>query len=179
MRSTKSYGLIHKIIKTYSKRFYVQLEQVSIQNDHCHLLVRTKRRSSFHHFFRVVAGQIAQVFEKEGLLLGVTDTPNGSPIFIKSRMKMNKSTEVKSEKKSKANVGTKLWLFRPFSRVVRGYKAYLIVRDYIQLNEKEVLGLTKYNSRRLKGLLREEWEKTMELRKLFFEDEFGFFFGFE
>ncbi|MBC7464379.1 MAG: transposase [Bdellovibrio sp.] len=47
LRSSKSYKLIQKIIKTYAKHFYVQLEQISIQNDHCRLLVRTKRRSSF------------------------------------------------------------------------------------------------------------------------------------
>ena len=137
LRSTKSYVLIQKIIKTYAKRFYVQLEQVSIQSDHCHLLVRTKRRSLFHYFFRVVAGQIAQIFEKEGLLVGVTDTPSA----IKDKC------------------GTQLWMYRPFSRVVRGYRAYLIVRDYIQLNEKEALGQIVYRATRLKGLLRKELEK--------------------
>lgn len=137
LRSTKSFNVVQKIITRYAKRFYVQLEQVSIQNDHCHLLVRTKRRSSFHHFFRVVAGQIAQIFEKEDLLSAVTDT---SKAWVKKK-------------------GTELWLYRPFSRVIRGYKSYVTVRNYIQLNEKEILGEIKYNSKRLRGLIREEWEK--------------------
>jgi len=88
-RAPQTFGLVQKIILKYAKRFNVHLDQISIQNDHCHLLVRTKRRSLFHHFFRVVAGQIAQVFEKEGLLMGVTDTSTSK--------------------------GTKLWLYRPFA----------------------------------------------------------------
>lgn len=156
LRSTKSYALINKIIKTYAKRFYVQLEQISIQNDHCHLLVRTKRRSSFHNFFRVVAGQIAQIFEKEGLLWGVTDTPSNSREWERKTIRedWNGLTRAKDVKK-----GTQLWLYRPFSRVIRGYRSYVTVRNYIQLNKKEALGEIKYNSKRLKGLIREEWEK--------------------
>ncbi|MBC7456975.1 MAG: hypothetical protein H7235_01925 [Bdellovibrionaceae bacterium] len=142
LRSIKSYNLVKKIVKIYARRFFVQLEQVSIQNDHCHLLVRTKRRSSFHHFFRVVAGQIAQIFEKEGLLSSVTDTPNGQ------------QTHTVDMKR-----GTKLWLYRPFSRVIRGYKSYVTIRNYIQLNEKEALGQIRYHSERLRGLLKEQWER--------------------
>lgn len=169
LRSTKSFNLVQQIIKKYAKRFFVQLEQVSVQNDHCHLLVRTKRRSLFHYFFRVVAGQIAQIFEKEGMLVGVTDTQKDRQIRKQPRLKNAMRTEIASVSEvtkdnsssatKKENCGTKLWLYRPFSRVIRGYKAYLIVRDYIQLNEKEVLRHIKYNSERLRGLLRKDLER--------------------
>jgi hypothetical protein len=39
---------------------------------------------------------------------------------------------------------------------VRGYKAYNIVRDYIQLNEKEATGEIRYSKLRLRGLLPDE-----------------------
>src|SRR3989344_5359383 len=52
----------------------------------------------------------------------------------------------------------KLWKYRPFSRVLRGYNALKIVRDYIQLNELEALGVIKYNKKRLCGLSTSEWE---------------------
>ena len=109
LRSALGFGLIHRIIQRYAKRFFVKVEQISIANDHIHLLIRTSRRSLFHHFFRVAAGQIAQQFAKLGIC--VTDT---------------------------AGLPGGLWKHRPFSRVVRGYRAYKVVRDYIQLNEKEV-----------------------------------------
>lgn len=133
LRSPQTFGLINLIIQTYATRFFIKIEQISIQNDHVHLLIRTSRRSLFHHFFRVVAGQIAQQLNREGLLrhMNVTDT-----------LKPTK----------------KLWKFRPFSRVVRGYKAWKTVRDYIQLNEKEAKGEIKYSKLRLRGLSMSDWQ---------------------
>jgi hypothetical protein len=80
----------------------------------------------------VFAGQIAQRFESKGWL--VTDTP------------------------TRPQKGTRLWIYRPFSRVVRGWKAYQTVRDYIQLNEKEATGEIRYKKNRLRGLSAGEWE---------------------
>ena len=117
--------------------FFVRVEQVSIQGNHIHILIRATRRSRYHHFFRVVSGQIAQVFEKEGLLCvekKMTDTP---------KIDVNKKG---------------LWMYRPFSRVVKGRRGYRIVRDYIQLNEKEALGVIPYRKERLRGLSMSEWQ---------------------
>jgi putative transposase len=140
LRTGKSHALILKIMRRYAKRFWVKVEQVSIQGDHCHLLIRAPRRAKYHDFFRVFAGQIAQQFEREGMLrpqpqTRVTDAP---PLGWQR--------------------GTGLWRYRPFSRVVRGYRAYRIVRDYIQLNECEALGLIPYRKLRLRGLSSSEWE---------------------
>lgn len=54
--------------------------------------------------------------------------------------------------------GTGLWKHRPFSRVVRGWRAYRIVRDYIQLNELEARGAIPYRESRLKGMSSADWE---------------------
>jgi REP element-mobilizing transposase RayT len=143
LRSPKTYSLVLSVVRQYAKRFLVKVEQISIQGDHCHLLVRAPRRAKFHHFFRVVAGQIAQRLKLEELLVGqgpglrqraVTDTP-------------------RSPRKS-----TGLWKYRPFSRVVRGWRAYKIVRDYIQLNEQEARGKIPSRKSRLRGLSSGEWQ---------------------
>lgn len=131
LRAAQSFILTNQIIKKYSRRFFVKIEQLSIQNDHIHALIRTTRRSQYQHFFRVVSGQIAQCYQKEGLLMAcVTDTLGA----------------------------TKLWKSRPFTRVIKGFKAYQIVRNYIQLNEKEVLGKIRYQKNRLRGLSSADWE---------------------
>ena len=135
LRSPKNFALAKGVCQQYARKFFIKIEQVSIQGDHCHLLLRTSRRSNFHFFFRVVAGQIAQRLENEGLLKPVTDTPKGA-----------------------CKKGTGLWKYRPFSRVVRGWRAFKIVRDYIQLNEKEALGVIRFQSRRLRGLSSADWE---------------------
>ncbi len=113
LRAPQSFKLILEIIEKYAKHFAVKIEQQSVQKDHIHLLIRTSRRKHYHHFFRVVAGQIAQRFEKAGLLSGSQAV--GKPI--------QKMTDT-----------PKLWKYRPFSRVVKGWKSYKTIRNYIQLN---------------------------------------------
>lgn len=136
LRAPQSYKVVLKIIEKYAKHFAVKIEQLSVQNDHIHLLIRSSRHKHYHHFFRVVAGQIAQQFEKEGLLTNskMTDT-------------LQHAGQVAS-----------LWKYRPFSRCVRGWKAYKTVRNYIRLNEKEALGQIKYQKKRLKGLSTADWQ---------------------
>lgn len=140
-RSYKRYFIILKLMERYSRMFHIKIEQFSIQYNHIHLLIRTTRRSHYQDFFRVFAGQIAQVLEKEGLLnLAVEKTKRrkvtGTPQWAKLR----------------------LWKFRPFTRVLAGWKAFKVVREYIQLNELEGLKIIPHRSTRLKGLSTHEWE---------------------
>lgn len=132
LRHPKCFSLIHQILNRWSHYFGVRVEQLSIQKDHIHILVRSSSRYQFRDFFRVMAGQIAQRFEQEGYL-SVTDTPGGGK-------------------------GTGLWKHRPFTRIVVGWKAYSIVRNYIQLNEKEALGVIPYRKTRLRGLSMRDWQ---------------------
>jgi len=73
-RLARRFALIHHLLQRYRIKFWIRIEQVSIQGDHIHLLIRTTRRSQYLYFFRVVAGQIAQRFEKEGLLCPKLET---------------------------------------------------------------------------------------------------------
>ncbi len=158
LRSPFSFTLVKQIIKKYSGHFNVKIEQLSIQNDHIHLLLRTSRRSQFHHFFRVVSGQIAQRFKKEGLMKALTDTPivSKTPEATKKHeaAKTNKTSDTKA---LVLKTELRLWKYRPFSRVIKGFKAYKTARDYIQLNQQEVLGVIKYQKQRLKGLSSSDW----------------------
>lgn len=137
LRASLNFTLIKCVISKYSKSFSVKVEQLSIQHDHIHILIRASRRKNFQYFFRVISGQIAQIFEKKGLLAleAKTDTPEVSSVRAGS-----------------------LWKYRPFSRVVIGWKAYLTARNYIQLNEKEVLGKIKHQKDRLRGLSSGDWQ---------------------
>jgi putative transposase len=105
LRNYKSYALSMRVIDRYAKRFFIKVIQISIQGNHIHALIRAHKRSLFHHFFRVVAGQIAQ-----GLGRHVADTPKDA------------------QKK------VTFWKYRPFSRVVKSWTAEKTVRNYIQLN---------------------------------------------
>lgn len=123
LRGPRGYALVQRLVRLYTKKFQIKIEQLSIQSDHAHLLIRASKRSNFHSFFRVLSGQISQ---------RLTDT-------------FTKKWE-----------GREFWKCRPFSRVVKGWRAYKIVRDYIQLNEKEGRGEIPYQRDRLKGLSAEQ-----------------------
>jgi REP element-mobilizing transposase RayT len=202
LRHGVTYTLVQQIVRRWAKYFFVKVEQVSVQGDHIHLLIRAPGRAKYLNFFRVVSGQIAQRLEQEGLLAvpptgskerdsdgsKVEDSlPAGSKTKASSRtiasssrkaagtIEAAKSTKSRSPETRGASVtdtptapragdklgkltGTGLWKHRPFSRVVRGYKAYTIIRDYIQLNEQEALDNIPYRKSRLRGLSAGEWE---------------------
>jgi len=128
LRSPEAFSCVHKLIGRCSKKFFVKIEQFSVNADHIHLLLRCSKRSMFHHFFRVLAGQIAQQ---------LTGTQN----------------------KKKEGLG--IWKSRPWSRVIKGYKNYVTVRNYVLLNKKEAEGKIAYRKERTRGLseelLRELW----------------------
>jgi putative transposase len=132
LRAPLNFSLSNEIIKKYAKKFYVKLEQVSIQNDHIHFVIRTSKRTNFHSFFRVVAGQIAQQFGKLG------------------RLVIPKRTLPKNQRC--------LWKYRPYSRVTVGRTGFRTAMNYVRLNEKEALGDIPYRKERLKGLSPPEWE---------------------
>ncbi len=163
LRTHQNFKLSGEIIQKYAARFFVKIDQISIQGDHIHCLVRTCRRSFFHHFFRVVSGQIAQQFEKTDKLRPVIDDrfknkPQSVTDTLKKASNNKQNNTVNKQQITIVKRKLKLWMYRPFSRVVRGYKAYKIVRNYIQLNEKEALGLIPYKKNRLRGLSLAEWE---------------------
>jgi len=125
LRSPLGFQIVQRIIKLYAKRFHIKISQQAVCSDHIHLLIRLPKRSMGPYFLRVVAGQIAQQFEKKGFL--VTGTRS-------------------------------LWKYRPFTRVIQGWKAYLTVYAYVLLNEKEAQGAIQYKKQRLKGLSLSDWD---------------------
>ncbi|QLY25968.1 transposase [Bdellovibrio sp. KM01] len=127
LRNRYAFKLMTALIKRYSLKFFIKIEQFSIQNDHVHLLIRGSRRSKLQSFLRVLPGQFAQ---------NMTDTPETT-------------NEGKKDRREK------IWKYRPFTRIVKGFKPYQIVRNYIQLNECEANG-RPYSKTRLRGLTQEQ-----------------------
>ena len=143
LRAPANFWVINKILQRYAKRFGVKIEQVSIQSDHVHLLLRCSRRYLYKAFFRVVAGQISQRLEKLALLR-MTDTQKRSSLqgqdargSAELSAKLKVGLTAKLTTKLTAKLKRRLWVYRPFTRVVRGHPNYIIVRNYIQLNEQE------------------------------------------
>ncbi|PWU14543.1 MAG: hypothetical protein C5B49_13020, partial [Bdellovibrio sp.] len=102
------------------------------------------KRSMLQNFFRVLAGQISQ---------RVTGT-FGKGQSGQSQMEQGQTRKSHSE--------LKFWRHRPFTRVIKGWKAYKTVQNYIQLNEQEECGKRPYRKERLRGLSPEELQSLWE-----------------
>jgi putative transposase len=135
-RNSRRFLLIHRLRDRYAKRFFIRVEQMSVQGDHVHLIIRTARRSGLQNFLRVFSGQIAQQVQRTGLANRVvTDTP--------------------ARQNPKARIG--LWKHRPFTRVIVGRRALVTLQNYVQLNEREAEEALPYRKERLAGLREDEW----------------------
>ncbi|PWU16665.1 MAG: hypothetical protein C5B49_10255 [Bdellovibrio sp.] len=55
-----THTLILKLTRQYASRFFVKIEQISVQGDHIPCLIRCSKGSMLQNFFRVLAGQISQ-----------------------------------------------------------------------------------------------------------------------
>jgi REP element-mobilizing transposase RayT len=159
-RSPLGFQICNAVIKKYAKKFFVQIEQQAICGDHIHLLVRFSKRSQGQHFLRVVAGQIAQQFEKNGFLkasVKVTDTQSRTQNHGITRAVTDTSSGQDNASEATATK-PKLWKYRPFSRVVKAWRDYLGLKSYVRLNEKEATKEIPYRKERLKGLSAQDWE---------------------
>ncbi|MFN7823955.1 MAG: hypothetical protein ACK5P6_01190 [Pseudobdellovibrionaceae bacterium] len=106
----------------YALKFYIQIDEHSVQNTHVHLLLKCNVEENMIAFLRVFPGQVAQSLTRSGFV--VTDTP-------------------KKGKKKKL----RLWIQRPYTRWVVTENDYIAVKRYIQKNEMEALGVLNVGDR--------------------------------
>ncbi|MGE0632576.1 MAG: transposase [Pseudobdellovibrionaceae bacterium] len=127
-RLPRNHKIISELIFQFSKAYGIRIEQKAIQYDHVHLLVRVPYRTLYKRFIRRLSGQIA--------------------MYV---------TDARDSAKSLKKEGLRFFKYRPFSRVVRGWKAYKTARNYVILNEQEALRNIPYRKERLRDLNAHEW----------------------
>lgn len=124
LRSTKAKGdwsfrrsankkKIEQIIHKFSKRFAVGIISVGNVGNHLHFHIQLTNRFTYKPFIRAVTAAIAMA--------------------ITGRNKWTKDTIAK----------IKFWDYRPYTRVVIGYRALLSLRDYIRINQYEGFGYSR------------------------------------
>lgn len=145
LRLPQHFAICTHVIQKYGKRFFVKIEQMTVQADHIHLIIRISQRSQSHNFLRVVAGQIAQRLQQMGL----------------AKVSLKHIPDPALPKYKKQHQRTRFWKWRPYTRMVIGYKAWRGLQNYLQLNELEAGAKIPSQRKRLSGmsgdLLRELW----------------------
>lgn len=112
-RRPKNQAKIRSLLKKFSERYGVRILSLANVGNHLHLHLQLTRRDGYRPFIRALTGAMAMA------ITGV-----------------NRWT---------AKIGKKLrfWDYRPFTRIVVGFRALLGLRDYIRINQLEGEGVNR------------------------------------
>lgn len=125
----KNKNKIRQIVLKFSQKYGIRIHSMANVGDHLHFQIKLSNRYTYEPFIKAITGAIA--------------------LAITGASKINK---LKVEAKDR------FWDRRPFTRVVIGYKAFLNLRDYIEINRLEGFGFQRPQARfffawnKLKGL---------------------------
>jgi putative transposase len=109
---------IKQIISKFSKKYGIKIHSMANVGDHLHFQIKLSNRYTYAPFIRAVTSAIAMA--------------------VTGASKINKF---------KIEAKDRFWDQRPFTRVVKGYKAYLNLRDYIEINRLEGFGFQRPQAR--------------------------------
>ena len=119
-------GKIRQIVDRFAHKYGVQILSRANVGNHLHFHLKLSNRHTYRAFIRAITASIA---------MAVTGASRWNPLcnMIEGRF----------------------WDFRPFTRVVQGFRDFLNLQDYIQVNQLEACGYTRAQAR---YVLAREWD---------------------
>jgi putative transposase len=115
---------VRAIVENNCAKYGVQLIKFSNNFNHLHLLLKFPSRPLYLKFIRSITAQIA--------------------------MAVTSSNKAKSLKSIFGESG--FWDFRPFSRIVKGFRGFKVTNNYVRLNQLEAEGIIPKRSGRFRCL---------------------------
>lgn len=117
---------IKSIANRFAQKYGVRLISLANAGNHLHMQIQITNRHTYRAFVRALTGAIA---------MAVTGASRWAT--LSQRLK-----EVGAKAGSKS-----FWDYRPFTRIIQGFKAFLTLRDYIHINRLEGWGYTRDQAR--------------------------------
>jgi len=102
---------INAIINKFSNKYGVKILSLANVGNHLHFHIKLQKIQSYKPFIRAITAAIA---------MAITGASRWQPL---SKM-----------------MDGKFWDYRPFTRIIVGWKAFLNLKDYIQINKWEGFG---------------------------------------
>lgn len=118
MRQGQNPARIRSILERFSAKYGVKVYSFANVGNHLHLHIQLASRHTYPAFIRAITGAIA---------MAVTGT---------SRWK-----------KLKSQAKERFWDYRPFTRVLVGFKSFLGLKDYVRINRLEAGGVPRHEAR--------------------------------
>jgi hypothetical protein len=111
-------GKIQGILARFSRKYGVRILSYANVGNHLHFHIKLSNRYLYAPFIRALTAAIA---------MAVTGCSRWKPL--------------------KAQAKDRFWDYRPFTRVVRSFRAFLNLKDYIWLNQLEGYGYSRHQAR--------------------------------
>lgn len=147
LRSTKAKGEwsfrrprnaahVNRIIDKFAVIYGVRVISMANVGNHLHLQIKLANRFTFKPFIRAVTAAIAMSVtgRNRWTKAGGHGGEGGGAL-------------VGAAKPSSMMKREKFWDYRPYTRVVEGFKAWLTLKDYIKINEFEGAGYKRDDAR--------------------------------
>ncbi len=129
--SPKNSSAIQRVLKKFALKYFVELKSVANVGNHIHIHLKLNKRVTYDPFIRAITSAIAMAVAK----------PN--------RLQSLKEKGIK-----------KFWDYRPFTRIIIGKRAYLILRDYLKINELEGQGFNRSTAQAFVWQSRGRWSSA-------------------
>ncbi len=125
-RKPQNERCISEIVAKFARKYGVKILSMANVGNHLHLHLKLGNRFTYNSFIRAVSGAIA---------MAVTG--------------INRWTKIKQiqDDTDQTHAKLKFWDYRPFTRVVQSFRAFLNVRDYVRVNQLEGFGVPRFNAR--------------------------------
>jgi REP element-mobilizing transposase RayT len=108
------------ILKKFSTKYAVRIISMANVGNHLHFQIKLQNRFTYKPFIRAITGSIAQA--------------------VTGKTRWSESVDLGTWKDRPK---LKFWDYRPYTRVIHGFKALLNLRDYIAINRLEGAGYSK------------------------------------
>jgi REP element-mobilizing transposase RayT len=109
---------IHEILTRFSRKYGVKVLSYANVGNHLHLHIKLSNRYHYQPFIRALTGAIA---------MAITGSSRWKPLKRKAK--------------------DRFWDYRPYTRIVRSFRALLNLKDYIRINQYEGFGYSRREAR--------------------------------
>lgn len=117
---------IREITARFSRKHGIKILSLANVGNHLHFHLKLSNRFTYRPFIRALTAAIA---------MAVTGASRWQSVRAKAGIPAIRSTKLR------------FWDYRPFTRVVKGLRAFLTLRDYIRINELEGCGHRREQAR--------------------------------
>lgn len=124
---------IKKIISKFSQKYGVKVLSLANVGNHLHFQIKLNNRYGYFAFIRAITGAIA---------MAVTGANRWTAKAATDNVTIN-TTSVNQRRP----LSLKFWDYRPFTRVIKNFKEFLNLRDYMHINQIEGYGVFKNEAR--------------------------------